>query len=403
MKRVFETVLLLAILGLIGQFIVKGLKKGHHTSYEISNDNIIFQVSETFHDDIYSLEIKNGNERFVFPVNNYFNKNKKIVKNIYYVNEGSVSCIYPVLEDSVTSNILCYKDGINYSYNSMKNNLLVSDFSSRLRSIGVLNNFKNSSDLKNVGDIKVYSENILEGTYIYVWNYNGFYYLSKNKYNTIKIFDSDTYKNSLGILYNKYYVVPDYSQKYEFDTLYVYDMTDNNYKRIVFDEKISYDSYYNGIVDDKIYLFDKSHMIQYEIAAKKRKYSVVGNKELNALYYDNGKWETRNIYDFNKKDLKFSNVEVPNAISNVSNFYYDNGLYYYIDNNNLYCYDSIYNMKILLLNNVVLSGLQISHANIYFLKDDVLYQYNYDKGMLPLVKYNEFRYNKSNMYAVYEK
>jgi hypothetical protein len=92
---------------------------------------------------------------------------------------------------------------------------------------------------------------------------------------------------------------------YDFNKFYIIDLTNNKINDLILKEKnIPLDSYINGVVDNKLYLFDKENLLQYEIDPKKKTSKVVGSTSLNGKYY-NSKWEEKDIYEFKNKELIF--------------------------------------------------------------------------------------------------
>jgi hypothetical protein len=220
------------------------------------------------------------------------------------------------------------------------------------------------------------------------------------------MFNRDIYNNDLGIVYKNKYIVADYSKKYDFDSLMIFDMTNDTFKKVNFDTKLSYNSYYNGIVKDKLYLADPTNLLQYEINLKNHKAKLIGSKDLNGLYYDKGSWGTINIYDFTKDKLKFKYYDIPDMF-NESNViveaYKSNDVYFYVKNDGIYMYDAISDMskQLFVVNNV--KAPQVSYGNLYYIVDDTLYVYSDKVGTLPLIKNNEFKFNTNNIYGVYIK
>ena len=100
---------------------------------------------------------------------------------------------------------------------------------------------------------------IILKNYFAINSYNGIYTInnhnSKKVYN-VKLFKDDIYTRDLSALANKYYITPDYTNEYDFNTLYRVDITNNDVSSFSFDYSISYNSYVQGVVDDKIYLID---------------------------------------------------------------------------------------------------------------------------------------------------
>ena len=199
---------------------------------------------------------------------------------------------------------------------------------------------------------------------------------------------------------DKYYLVPNYDEKHDFKTMYVYNMTNNKKKEIKFKKKVSYDSYINGVVDDKVYLFDRNNLIQYEIDAKKRKVSIVGDVKSGGLVYSNGEFKSINIYEFRKSDILYKN-DYSSLIgdSSYSNKIFDN--YYYLKNGSFYKYNSVFEVDVLLFKADSISNVSMANDDVYFISDNKLYLYN--GTVKEVLSYDELSFNSVNRYAVYKK
>lgn len=180
-------------------------------------------------------------------------------------------------------------------------------------------------------------------------------------------------------------------------------MASGVFKKIDLGSNVSYNSYYNGIIDNYLYLFDRDNLIQYKIDVVKKKVEIVGNTEINGQYYNNG-WSVRNIYDFKNDTLLFNEKVVPQGLNEIAldNIYTDDGIYYYLDDNKFYMYNEVSDDKTLLFNLDDPYNIKIVKNNIYLISGDTLYQYNYFLGLKKIVEYKEFLFNRINMYEIYE-
>jgi hypothetical protein len=179
------------------------------------------------------------------------------------------------------------------------------------------------------------------------------------------------------------------------------------------DKPISYDSFIQGVVDNKIYLIDKNEKAQYSIDIYSKRVEITGDENNNTKYYDHGKWESKTIFETIDNTLLF-NVQgnIPEKLKSYNPLYVDDvggttdGYYYlYIKENNIinvYRVDK-QNLDILTLLFSVSSikDIQYESSDIYFVKDDTLFMYRDELGVRPLIKYNEFRFNQDKLYNVY--
>jgi len=404
MKRILEIILLLALIVLLTQIISLIFKNGHRINYNLKVDDKLFNVSEIYKDNYYHIKIEENNYKFNLLLKDSYSKGKKLVRDILYVSNDDMECIYPVTAKK-DLNIVCSSNAKVVSYPVVSNKPLVMSFVTELKNKGYNNKSWNSSEPTKDGKISYYKE-YLDDYYLYVWKYNGFYTVRDKKFSAYDMFNRDIYNNNLGIVYKDKYIVADYSKKYDFDSLMVFDMNNDTFKKVSFENKLSYNSYYNGVIKDKLYLTDPSNLFQYEINLKSYKAKLIGSKDLNGLYYDKGEWKIINIYDFTKSNLTFKYYDVPTDFGGsniISNPYKANDVYFYTKNDGVYMYDSISELEKQLFASNNAKSLQTLYGNLYYIIDDTLYVYNDKDGILPLFKNNEFKFNNYNIYGIYLK
>ncbi len=381
MKKVVKLLLILIILYFIGQFIFWCFKTKHDINYELKFDDKKYVVNEIFKHDKYYIKVSLGEEYFSYILDNVYHKDKEIVKNISYYEKDNLKCIDINLENSYVS---CFKDGNSYSSYYFLEEL--SDFALQE---------EESFKTKNLDLSKVYVDNVLDDNYIYIWNYNGFYKVS-DELSVIDVFSNDVYNNELGVLVDKYYVTLNYDDKYEYNSIYIYNIVNDRKKVINLKDSISKNCYINGIVDGKIYLFDVDTLVQYEINPKNKKIREVGNKKLGALFYDDS-FKTLDIYEFKNEKKIFGN-------NNGYVFYKDlDNFSYYLDNdNNFYMYNKETKVETILFN-MKINNINILDNIIYFVSDNILYYYEIGSVIKPVVIYDELRFNPFNRVFVYKK
>lgn len=402
MKKIIKKIVILIIVILLLQLILYIFKTKHNINYVIVNNNEKIKVNEIFSNNNYLLNINYDDKKFVFSYENKFYKSKKIIKNIEIYNKKDLTCIYPILKNNQEFNIICSKDDVTYHYNYFKEDLI--EFVNILKDKGYYNSsWEDDGKKVNMGNLIVYPNNINKNTYIYIWKYNGFYSISSLNQETLDILKNDTYVNDLGVRVGKYYILPNYDEKYTFSNFYILNMTNNKVKTLKLDKKITNDYYNNGVVDNNLYLFDLDNLIQYKINPRKNKILEIGNKNKKGLYYDGNNFIKKNIYDFKEEKLIFKekNNDIPFSYDSV---FSNKNNYYYIDNdNNFIYYNDFSKNKMILFNIKNIKSVKLINENIYFISEDFLFTFNIKSGIKKIVKYSELYFNSTNRYDVYEK
>lgn len=404
MKKIIKKILLIFLAIVILEFVVYLLKNKHNINYNVLTDSKNFFVEEKFFDNNYYFDVKIDNTLFSFFYENKFYKTKRVIDNIYYYEKDDLKCIYPVLKNNNYLNIICSKDNILYSYSYFENEL--EQFVNIIKEKGCYNKlFINKEKKINFSNITIFQDNILDDTYIYIWKYNGFYTLTNKKINQLNLFTNDTYLNKLGINISKYYIIPNYDKQYEYDKFYIINMKNNNIKELKFKKNnyVTNDYYINGVVNNNLYIFDTDNLIQYKINPRRNKYEIVGNQELDGLYYNNG-WQKLKIYDFKENKITFDNsYKVPSKIKNYDNIFNYKDSYYYSYNNNYIYYNDTTKDFLYLFNLGEISNVMLVEDTLYFIKDNALYYYNMKTGIKKIVIYDDLAFNKINRYDVYKK
>ena len=396
MKKVVKRIILLFIVILLLQLISYIFKKEHDINYELNYKDQNYKIHEIYKDNRYNFEINIDNNYFVLDTQNLYHKKKKVIDKIYYYDTEDIKCIYTPLENT---NIICLENSkLKSYYESSKH---IKSFVKDLKQLGYTNpswDIKDSK-IKTIDQVEVYQDNISDNTYIYLYKYNGFFKITNKNLSKINTFKNDTYLNTLGVQIDKYYVIPNYDDKHDFKEIYVYNMKNDKKKTIKLKNKISTDSYINGVVDKKIYLTDKDNLIQYKIDPKKRKVEEVGNINDGGLTYQNNEFKSINMYEFRKTQIKYEQ----NYTDIISNYQYINKVnnnYYYLNNNTFYKYNSTFGVTQVLFKSEA-ENIVMNNEDIYFIKDNKLYLY--DGYLKEILKYDELSFNSDNRYAVYKK
>lgn len=414
MKRAISLLTLIALIFFLVQWGSGFFKDGHEIEYDITVNNQKFIINEKYEkelDDTYYLEIKHENFVFGYTVSNTFNKQKGILKNIEVYQKDNLFCIYPVFNQETESNIECSLNNKLYSYEALKTNSDVINFVSTLKQKGYKTTAweEISLETRTSTSSTVYKDNLLEEDIITVWNYKGLDTISKDNDKYYSLYNYDKYENTHGYLVDKYYIVPNYQNNrvFDFNELTIINIETNNKETMTLKETLHQDTYINGVVNNKLYYFDKDNLIQVEIDPNKKHERTVGDINSNAQFY-NGKWETINIYDLvnNKKQFGVdysNNSELtkynPTKVLESGSSYYcltNDGSFYELSKRNL-------NNPILLWNQSSVKDIKLKNDTVYFVIGDTLYFYKESYGIRPILKNSELNYNYNNIIDIYKK
>ena len=406
MKKIIKLLISIFILILFFELITFIFKTHHEITYNLKDQNEKYKVTEIYKNKKYYLKIENKTYKYSFEINNTFHKRKKIIKKIYTYSIDKTKCIYPQTKNKKNqeTNIICSKDNKTYSYLNYQKKL--TPFIQKLQKQGITSPSwnKQSNSTKNIETLSAYQKNINTNTHILIYKYNGFYNISNKKLEIIKLFKNDTYINTLGANIDRYYIIPNYNQKYDYNQLYIIDMKTGKVKTKDIKQKISKDSYINGIINNEIYLFDKDELKQYKISKKGKKVEEVGNKKQGALYY-NLKFETKDVYTFRDNNIKFktTNDYIKQIEKNTSIKFIEkqNDTYYYVTKEgNVYYYNTNNKIKVLLFNKNI-KDFKLIKETLFFIENDTLYSYSQQEGIKKLLTYKELSFNWDNRLAIY--
>lgn len=398
MKKKKQFVVLLIIL-LILIMLCKNLLTFNEINYKLNIDGNRLKVEEKINKDNYYIEIKTKSN--VYPIRIYddLNNKRKVVKDIYFYKNKNIECLLPVINNKLYTDMMCYKDNILYDYNSIiGENDLLDKFVDNIKLYNV-NDFKNNKiDSKTIGTVKYNKFNNFKNI-VAITTYNGLIINDKE----IKLFEKDIYNNKISTFFDNYYILADYGNKYTFNLFYIVNLEDQKIKKIESKNDISYDSYIQGIVADKIYLYDKDNENQYEIDIEENSIKVVSSNDY-IKYYNNKKWErmtklkaNKEIY-FNYETLD-NNFTKYDYVKEVSDYYYlfnKEGIsykLYRVDKNNIDVYKYIID--------VPTTNIYFKNNYLYYIYKNKLYYYSDSNGLKILLENSELEFNDTIKYYIY--
>jgi hypothetical protein len=430
MKKMFGIVVVLLFFYIAFQVAYSYMTVRQVNKYKLTIDNSEYQVTETFtnghknkdlvisEESNYYYEIKKDNKLlFSFKlIGNYIGK-KEILKDLVLYNDGNLICAYPLFKDKVENiDVFCNISDKHYLYGSLKGKYTgLDNFVASLKLRGYSHpSWDNINlDTRNVDNFSIYLKNIAGDMNIGLWQYKGFYRITSKTEKLFTIVNNDQYEPILTTMVNQYYVIPDYKQPHSFARFYVTNFLSGDMDTFELGMSISYNSFIQGVIDNKIYLVDRDAKKQYSIDIYKQEVKVVGDVNNSTKYYSNGKWSQKSIYDAIDNNLTFEIVNtIPDSLKSINPYSIGevggetDGYYYlYIKENsnvNVYRVDKQNtNVMTLLFSVPSANNIKYVDKDIYLISNDTLYVYRDSFGLKPLIKYNEFVFNKSNLYNVY--
>lgn len=414
--KVFKFLLVIAFAILIAFSFVKYLKRGHIVKYKIKGEEVfIIKENQTRNEknelDNYYIEIEVNNNVFAYQLYDEFDSKHKIVEDVKYFKDENYACVYPIFYGNYQADIKCLKDSIYYSYTNLAGqDELLDEFANSLKKYN-FNNYKDNSQKKIVkNNIKIYIDNVVLNHNISITSLKGIYILNKDIKN-INIFTYDNYSRPLSVYANDYYITADYNEKHQFRNFYLIDLKNSKKTTIKSDKQISFNSYFQGVVDNQVYLYDIDNEKQYKINLQKKQIIEVENKNKKVRYYKDNNWSDISIVKANNH-LYFSNYITLEKYKDYDYVYkYGNKLsgYYYLykyANNHYEIYRAnIQNMDCIeyLFTTNEISSLRFISDYVYFKNNNSIYYYHQTTGIRKVVEFDELQFNDSLKYNIVKK
>jgi len=398
MKRKVKVLVLLIILLILGM-LCKRVLTFDSISYKIKVDDNKIKVKEIVNKDNYYIEIKTDKNIYPIRIHNDIMKKRKIVKDIYLYKDKNIECILPIINDELLIDMMCYKDELLYDYHALVGENYSLDKYVNSIKIYNINNFKNKEiNKKTIGTVKYNIFNNFNNI-VAITTYKGLIINEEE----INIFKKDIYNNNLSVFIDKYYIIADYEKKYSFNNFYIVNLDNKKIAKLESKNDISYDSYIQGIVDDKIYLYDKDNENQYEINIKENKIKIVSSNNY-IKYYNNKKWEKMNktkankeiYFDYETLDNDFTSYDYVEEVDNYYYLYKKDGIsykLYRVDKNNINIYKYIID--------VPTTNIYFKDNYLYYVYKDKLYYYSDSTGLKIILENSELEFNDTIKYYIY--
>lgn len=400
-----KKIIVLAIIVITMCFIFKIIKKEHNVIYKIDKYSIneSFYIKDKKH--WYDIVIKNKDNTYVFSLNENLNKKKKIIREIKYYKKNNLECIVPIYKKNITSNIYCNdnKKSVSATYLYDNDN---SDFKEILKKVKKYNikMSKSKETIKKYKSLSIYKNNIKDDYKFIVWDYKGIYVISNENQHYQKILDYDLYDNLMSVIQGNYYVLFENTSVNGIENIYYYDLKKNKLNKYKLKEKISKNSYINGVIDNLIYVTDKTEKKQYTINIKKEKIEEVGNEENQYQKYTNKQLELLSKSDFFMENQYFDNEQILDDKIDSKDIKKEFNYYYYFDNNKFYkALSSSKENPILLFELENVKEWSIVDRDILLISEDKVSLYNEETGLRKILESNELNYNYKNISKIWKK
>jgi len=394
-NKVFILLLFLIVL----LIICKSVLTFDSINYKLNIDGNKIKIKEIANEDNYYIEIKSNDAVYPFRIYNDLNNKRKVIKDIYLYKDKNIECILPVINNNLYADMMCYNEGILYDYHTIiGDNESLDKYVNSIKLYNV-NDYKNNElDKKTIGTVKYNIFNNIKNK-VAITTYKGLIINDKE----INLFKKDVYDNKLSTFINNYYIIADYEKKYTFNYFYVVNLDTKKIKKIESKEDISYDSYIQGIVDNKIYLYDKDNENQYEIDIEKNIIKIVSNDNY-IKYFTNNKWEKMNktkankeiYFNFETLDNNFTSYDYVEEVDNYYYFFKKEGISYKLyrvdkENTNIYKY----------IIDVPTTNIYYNDNYLYYVYKNKLFYYSDSTGLKTILENSELEFNDTIKYYIY--
>lgn len=366
----------------------------------------------------YYYEISNDKELlFSFKIIGNYAGVTKFLEDIKIYKEKDLICMYPIFKDKTDPmDVICNSGGRLYLYAALeKQSPALKEYIVSLKQLGYQHPSWGEPNLetKKVGAFNLYSNNITDDQNLVIWQYKGFYRITERGEKFFTLLAKDKYEPVLTTLVNQYYVIPDYDDNYKFTRVFITNLISGSMDTFNLETSIAYDSFIQGVVDNKIYLIDRNNKCQYMLDIYKKDIEKIGDENNDTKYYNLGKWGKKSIYEVIDNNLVFENKpDIPDNLTLLNPMFIESvggetdGFYYLFikESNNINVYQvdkQNTNVMTLLFQVNDINVIKYTAGDIYFINNDTLFVYRSSLGLKPLIKYSEFLFNKSNLYNIY--
>lgn len=414
MKKFFPIFIALIILYLSYQVIVNFFITHYTTDYSVVGEDNLFDITESFYDNgSYDFVVKDKDSNsFLFSDKLSFNKQKGVIKDIAYYSDKNIQCILPIYKRDMIGNISCIYQNtqVDYAY-LITNNVPTENMLTKFKKYGYnvdksinLDSKTKEYSIENRSPIYVYEDNVYDDYTYAIWNYNGIFFINKDKTGAKEYLDEDLYDNSNSRLVGKYYFIFNFTGGIMNDILYI-NMEDYGKNYIYLNKVINNNMYINGIYDNHLYLTDLKDKVQYSLNPYTESIEVVGQNS-SFVIMNNNKLENIPKREFFSNKYYFNSISVDgiNKRFGKVDVTESNNYYYFVKDNIFYKqninHPGVY-IKLFKFDGV--TDWKVTDNDIIFTVGDMLYLFSEKYGIKPIARNNEFKFNYKNMCSLYKK
>lgn len=343
-SKLFNTIIIILIFFVI--IILFTYKKNYKINYKVKN----FNIKEEYYKPLnqYIFKIKKSNNIYEFSIKENYQIKKKLINDVLYKN----GCMTP--KSKLKLYTVCFYNG-KFSIKGKEQKKL----NSKYKKIKYNKSFAN----------------------IFIWNHKGYTFLNEKK--QINLFKKEFYDNNKSISFENYLITPDLEGNHGFKKVYVIDMKKGKLRTISFETKISYDFYYLGVKDNKIYIVDKKNKMEYALNLRRKRLELITKDSYGKVWKNT--WKEVSMVKLSYQNYKFVDKKIYN---------------YKIVNKNLYLTYNLCKNEILIDKNVN-KVLASNEDVVYYLKDNKVYFTSNSYSKSTLLEYNELYFNSKNQVFIY--
>lgn len=413
MKKIIPIIFVLGFLALLIQFFIQALIKHHEIDYSIITDDNSYMINEKLNiidgEHIYSFKVVDdkSEEIYQFDFLHDYNKQDSIIRDFKFYQYDDLACVFPIYKNGYSKDVVCNYKGrqVSYSYLQQIDNPDIGMIVNDLKKANYnAKTWKKGSNASDVMGYKIYKENIPEHIVFTMWVYNGFYRISSEKIEEKNYLNDDCYENNRSYIVDNFLVLinTDENGTNEYMDFYIFDIVNGGKKKIDFVEHLSKNMYFNGVYNGKLYYTDLDKKKQYSLDPGHEILKEVGNVEKGFKSLDGKVLVDVAAKDFLEEEVYFERKIKNNKLEELygaKEIKKDNGIYYFWSNDgNFYkAYITDINNPILLFNFEDISEWLVKDGNIMVVSGNMLYFYNDDLGLLPILENNELNYNYKNI------
>lgn len=417
MKRILQILILLFVFYYAIQLIFTFIDKGYETTYTRNVDGREISIKEVYsanqknERDNYYFEITVDNTTFYIKTYENFKKVKNVISDVKYIKAGDYACILPIYRgNKLLTDIICQNNQTTtYYYNIKGINTQIDNFANNIEGYDAKKWVDNESETTKLGNVFVYKNNLDSGLYLGLTSYRGLYNINdrvSKKIINMEVFNNDIYNQKISTQVNNYYLVADYNEKYEFNKFHLINIMEKETETITSKNKISLNSYIQGVVGNSAYLIDIDNKKQYEIDTKSKKIIEITGENSEIKFYNSGEWENRSIYETIKTEEKFTYHDInltkfERQYDKIDQIGGDKTGYYYLYQKtdigyNVYkAYVEKPNNPILLFNTSSMENIRYIDDMVLFVDNNFIKIYSDANGIKNLIRYDELEFNKN--------